>query len=188
MAGLTGHGHNHSVRASATSGQWVPDAPTNISDRPLRGASEEWGSTLPAPSRLLDRSPSSRSIRPSIRLPDRRGALRCAGGGGCGECWARGRPRGVSGGVLPCGVRSTELCPPEKLKRVSHTTGPLRISCATHARVPPAPCDPASGSRTGGALRRGRGGSRRALGWGLLTRRFRCGCPMWCAIHGAVPT
>ncbi len=134
MAGLTGHGHNHSVRASATSGQWVPDAPTNISDRPLRGASEEWGSTLPAPSRLLDRSPSSRSIRPSIRLPDRRGALRCAGGGGCGECWARGRPRGVSGGGY-----SPVVCDPRSCAHLKSSNG-YRIQQVHYAsRVPRTP-------------------------------------------------
>ena len=67
-------------------------------------------------------------------------------------------------GGCPIWCATPELCPPEKLSRVSHTAGPSRISCDSHApvpslrsirpAVPPAPIDPASGSRTGGALRR----------------------------------
>ena len=166
MAGLTGHGHNHSVRASATSGQWVPDVPTNISARPLRGASEEWRSTLPAPSRLLDRSPSLRSIRQADRGP----AVRCvARGKGCGERWARALVRGVSGWLPHIVVRPTELCKPEKPNGDCHTAGMFRIPCYPVAPIDPAH-DPADRRCAAAA---GRRALWRALGSCSLTRLFR---------------
>ena len=84
-------------------------------------------------------------------------------------------------GVLPhMVVRSTEPCPPEKPNRVRHAASPSRTSCL-RGHVPLAPCDPASaarsdaasdpasGSRTGGAVRRcgeGRYGER----WARVAR------------------
>ncbi len=109
--------------------------------------------------------PSRRSARSGRRIADRRCV---AAGGGAGESAGLVLADEASqGGCSPYGVRSTELCPPEKLNRVAHTAGvTTHPVCTTRPtpRVPLAPCDPASGSRTGGALRGGGEGAREGTG------------------------
>ena len=56
-------------------------------------------------------------------------------------------------------VRPTEPCPPEKLNRASLWLVIVTHLVSSRAR-PVAPCDPASGSRTGGALLRRLGAGR----------------------------
>ena len=87
-------------------------------------------SLIPSLRAIRPNAPTSRSLR-AIRPADRGPAMRCGGWGegGCEECWARARIRGVSGVGLKV-VRDPRTGPvPEKLSRASHTAGPLRISC-----------------------------------------------------------
>ena len=57
-------------------------------------------------------------------------------------------------------VRPTALCQPEKLNGCCHTAGLTTHPVSQRDPAPLAPLDPASGSRTGGALRGG--------GWGAM--------------------
>ena len=109
--------------------------------------------------------PSLRAIRPADRGP----AVRRGG-------WGRGLRMESAGlvfgyeafQVFPhMAVRPTEPCSPEKLSRVRHTAGPSRMSCLRELalRCPVAPGDPASGSRTGGAVRRRGGRGRDGERW-----------------------
>ena len=104
--------------------------------------------------------PSHGSVRSGQRIADRRCAVACGGKGTwrvLGPCLHTRLFRDAA----PYGVLSTEPCSPEKLNPVPHTAGLITSRVASHAHVPLAPCDPASGSRTGGALRRraGEGGA-----------------------------
>ena len=75
-------------------------------------------------------------------------------------------------------VRPTALCQPEKLNGCCHTAGLTTHPVSQRDPAPLAPLDPASGSRTGGALRGGAGERWRALG------RFAENVLLTCAFSG----
>ena len=100
----------------------------------------------------------------------RTGGARCGGWEGQrGECWARACIRGFSGGVAPhtvCDPRSRVHLKSSSMFRIQRSHPASRL--APHALRPVAPCDLASGSRTGGALRRAAGGALESAGLVLM--------------------
>ena len=73
-----------------------------------------------------------------------------------------------------------------KLNGYCHTAVPSHPPCL-RGTGPVAPCDPASGSRTGGALRRAGGAAAvESTGLVLVYNTFQGGWPIWCVTHGAV--
>ncbi len=111
--------------------------------------------------------------------------MRCGGWGG--ECWARARLRGFSG-VLPhmaCDPRSHAHL---KSPSVYAMHQECHASPASASQRPVTPCDPASGSRTGGARGGGGKGSRgghcvRACKRGVSGLGLKVVCDRWRCAH-----
>ena len=116
--------------------------------------------------------------RSGQRSADRRSALR-PGGRGRGEC-SPTRGFRVAAPVWWCDPwRCADLKSPTlyAIQRVRHAS---RVSTPSR---PVARCDPAGGSRTGGALRRVGGGDAESAGLMLADGAFQGCCPIWCAIY-----
>ena len=159
------------------------------------------------------RPASRRSVRSGQRCSDRR----CAAADGGEDAESAGLVLADEAFQGGCPI----WCDPRSCAHLKSSAGHrMWLVCLTSRvaptpRIPFAPCDPASGSRTGGALRRalgwlaerpapsirpadrgpavrrcggwGEGWSRSSLGSCSLTRRFREAAP-YGVTHGAVPT
>jgi hypothetical protein len=148
-----------------------------------------WTGAEPANRHLgEDAVPSSRSLH-AIRPADRRCAAACGGRGLAAEL-APVRGKRLFRAV-PHMARDPRSCAHLESSTVYRIQRVHRASSVSHElamRCPVAPFDPASDSRSGGALRRVGGGTREDTGLVLAYEAFQGCCPIWCAIHGPVPT